>query len=211
VNVTDREQITVLVADDHTAMLDVSTRLIVERGGMKSAGVARDGVEALTKIEELHPDVAILDLKMPGMSGIEVARRAQRTAPATACIIYTGFADQAYLNEALDSGVKGFLNKEGPLDDLLRAVDAVASGGTYIDPVLAGLIVVTPQAAPKLSKREREVLRHLTEGKSNEEIGKELFLSPETVRTHVRNAMVKLGARTRLQAVVMAMRMNLIA
>lgn len=207
---SDNTQVSVLIADDHPAMVDVASRLL-ERGGMKTTGTASDGVEALEKIEALRPMVALLDLKMPGLDGLEVARKAARVSPETQVVIYTGFADHAQLTEALDSGVKGFVNKEGPLDDLVRAVGAVASGGTYIDPVLAGNLVVTPNASPQLSKREREVLRHLAEGMSNEEIGKELFLSPETVRTHVRNAMVKLGARTRLQAVVMAMRTNLIA
>lgn len=209
-HLSDKSQVSVLIADDHPAMVEVASRLL-ERGGMKTAGTASDGVEALEKIEALHPMVALLDLKMPGLDGLEVARKAARVSPETQVVIYTGFADSAQLTEALDSGVKGFVNKEGPLDDLVRAVDAVAQGGTYIDPVLAGNLVVTPNASPQLSKREREVLRHLAEGMSNEEIGKELFLSPETVRTHVRNAMVKLGARTRLQAVVMAMRTNLIA
>lgn len=209
-HLSDNKEISVLIADDHPAMVDVASRLL-ERGGMKTAGTASDGIEALEKIEALRPMVALLDLKMPGLDGLEVARKAARVSPETQVVIYTGFADHAQLTEALDSGVKGFVNKEGPLDDLVRAVGAVASGGTYIDPVLAGNLVVTPNASPQLSKREREVLRHLAEGMSNEEIGKELFLSPETVRTHVRNAMVKLGARTRLQAVVMAMRTSLIA
>jgi DNA-binding NarL/FixJ family response regulator len=209
-HLSDNKEISVLIADDHPAMVDVASRLL-ERGGMKPCGTASDGIEALEKIEALRPMVALLDLKMPGLDGLEVARKAARVSPETQVVIYTGFADHAQLTEALDSGVKGFVNKEGPLDDLVRAVGAVASGGTYIDPVLAGNLVVTPNASPQLSKREREVLRHLAEGMSNEEIGKELFLSPETVRTHVRNAMVKLGARTRLQAVVMAMRTSLIA
>ena len=147
----DHREITVLVADDHPGMLDVTSRRL-EGQGMKTVGKARDGIEALEQIERLQPSVAVLDLRMPGLNGIEVARKAQRSAPDTAIIIYTGFADQAFLNEALDSGVKGFLNKEGPLEDLPRAALAVAQGGTYIDPVLAGVLVATPTStAPQLS------------------------------------------------------------
>jgi DNA-binding NarL/FixJ family response regulator len=128
-------------------------------------------------------------------------------------ILYTAYGDRALLTEALDAGARGFVLKEAPLAELVRAVELVAEGRTYVDPVLAG--VVTGGAATEkvlnLTQRERDVLRLLADGNSNEAIGKTLFISPETVRTHVRKAMTKLDADTRTQAVATALRMSLIA
>ena len=117
------------------------------------------------------------------------------------------------LSDALDVGVRGFVLKEAPLPDLLRAVDMVAAGDVYVDPLLAGILATAGVATdhPLLTKREREVLRLLADGHSNEEIGKRLFLSPETIRTHVQKAMRKLEADTRTQAVAVALRQSLIS
>jgi DNA-binding NarL/FixJ family response regulator len=159
------------------------------------------------------PTVALLDLRMPRLSGIEVARRLGRTAPDTAVILYTAFGDRALLTEALDAGARGFVLKEAPLAEVVRAIQLVSGGRTYVDPVLAGVLsssVATGKMAA-LTQRERDVLRLLADGLSNEEIGKELFISPETVRTHVRKAMAKLDADTRTQAVATALRQSLIA
>ena len=114
------------------------------------------------------------------------------------------------LLEALDAGAAGFLLKEAPLDDLLRAVRTVAAGKRYIDPVLAAS-AIGPSTAPQLTARERDVLRLLADGLSNEEIGKQLFISAETVRGYIRKAMQKLGADTRTEAVALALRQRLIA
>ena len=175
-------------------------------------GRAASGDEALEKVETRKPNVALVDLRMPGLGGIELARRAARSAPGTAFILYTGYGDRALLTEALDAGVAGFVLKEAPLGDLLRAVQIVAGGGKYVDAVLAGtLAVAAGEKVPQLTQRERDVLRLLADGHSNEEIGKRLFISPETVRTHVRKAMDKLDADTRTQAVAVALRNQLIA
>ncbi|MGH3004220.1 MAG: LuxR C-terminal-related transcriptional regulator [Gaiellaceae bacterium] len=124
-----------------------------------------------------------------------------------------GYGDRALLTEALDAGVRGFVLKEAPMDDLLRALRTAAEGGTFVDPVLAGTLATASIGAklPQLTQRDRAVLRLLADGLSNEEIGKELFISAETVRTHVRKAMGKLDADTRTQAVARALRDNLIA
>lgn len=186
---------------------------MLESNGIEIAGRARDGDEALAKLERRHPTVAVVDLRMPKLSGVEIARRAASSSPETAVILYTAYGERALLMEAIDAGARGFLLKEAPLDDLVRAVELVAAGGTYVDPVLAG-VFATPMAAdalPALTKREREVLRLLADGNSNEEIGKALFISPETVRTHLRKAMGKLDADTRTQAVATALRQSLIS
>ncbi len=208
----DLASLNLVVADDHPAVLE-AVCLFLEDSGVTVVARAQTGTEAMAKIEARRPEVALLDVRMPGLGGIEIARRAARRAPGTAIILYTGYGDQALLTEALDAGARGFVLKEAPLEDLLRAVRLVAGGGTYVDPVLAGVLAgaSATDTLPALTRREREVLRLLADGLSNEEIGKELFISPETVRTHVRKAMVKFDADTRTQAVARALRERLIA
>ena len=201
-----------VVADDHPAVLDAVSAFLESRG-IRVSGRARDGNEALALLAAEQPAVALLDIRMPGASGIDVARQAGRAAPGTAIILYTGFSDRELLTEALDAGVRGFVLKEAPLDDLVRAVETVAAGGTYVDPVLGGVLASSEATSriPKLTQREREVLRLLADGLGNDEIGRRLYISPETVRTHVRKAMDKLDADTRTQAVAEALRLSLIA
>jgi DNA-binding NarL/FixJ family response regulator len=206
------QRITCLVADDHPAMVEAICDTL-EEDGIEIVGRAVDGEEALSKIETRTPDVAVIDLRMPRVSGIETARRIGRASPGTGVVLYTAYGDRALLTEAIDAGARGFVLKEAPLADLVRAVRLVAEGGTYVDPVLAGALATASVGAqlPTLTQRERDVLRLLADGHSNEEIGKELFISPETVRTHVRKAMTKLEADTRTQAVATALRQSLIA
>src|SRR5215210_6228265 len=208
----DAAPITCLVADDHPAVVEAVADVLAE-SGIEIAGRARDGREAVQRIEALKPQVALLDLRMPGLSGIEVARQLSRSTPETAVILYTAFGDRALLIEAMDAGARGFVLKEAPLAEVVRAVELVAAGRTYVDPVLAGVLSssAATEKMTKLTQRERDVLRLLADGNSNEEIGKALFISPETVRTHVRKAMTKLDADTRTQAVATALRMSLIA
>jgi DNA-binding NarL/FixJ family response regulator len=209
---SDSTTLQCLVADDHPAVLE-AVCLYLEDNGVTVVARAQTGTEALEKIEARRPPVALLDVRMPEMGGIEIARQVTRRFPETAVILYTGYGDRAQLTEALDAGARGFVLKEAPLDDLLRAVRVVAGGGTYVDPVLAGVLAsaAVTDKLPALTQREREVLRLLADGLSNEEIGKQLFISPETVRTHVRKAMEKLDADTRTQAVARALRGRLIA
>jgi len=206
------DPITCVVADDHPAMLAALAE-ILERSGVDVRGRAQDGEEAVALIEAAKPAVALIDIRMPRLSGIEVASRVPAISPGTAVVFYTAFGDRALLSEALDAGARGFVLKEAPLTDLVRAVERVAAGETYVDPVLAGILVSAQMTAklPSLTQREREVLRLLADGLANEEIGKRLFISPETVRTHVRKAMTKLEADTRTQAVATALRQSLIS
>jgi DNA-binding NarL/FixJ family response regulator len=204
--------ITCVVADDHPAVLEAVAGFLIQ-GGIEVIARARDGEEALERIEQRKPQVALVDVRMPKLGGIELTRRAQRSTPDTSILLYTGYGDRALLTEALDAGVRGFVLKEAPMDDLLRAVQSVASGGTYVDPVLAGTLAASSigNKLPELTQRERDVLRLLADGLANEEIGKRLYISAETVRTHVRKAMDKLDADTRTQAVARALRDRLIA
>jgi DNA-binding NarL/FixJ family response regulator len=203
-------RISCVVADDHPAVLEAVAEYL-ESAGIAVVGKAGDGEEALVEIEARRPNVALVDVRMPKLGGIEVARGVAKKAPETAIVLYTGYGDRAMLTEALDIGVRGFVLKEAPLEDLVRAVREVAAGSQYVDPVLAGTLAVAAGArGPQLTTRERDVLRLLAEGLANEEIGKRLFISAETVRTHVRKAMTKLDADTRTQAVAKALRQHLI-
>ena len=206
------EAVTCIVADDHPAMVEAVCEVLAQHG-VEVVGRARDGEEALAKIEASRPTVALVDLRMPRLSGIELTRRGSVSAPETSFILYTAYGERALLTEALDAGARGFVLKEAPLADLVRAVEIVARGGTYVDPVLAGVFATASGTGklPALTQCERDVLRLLADGLSNEEIGKRLFISPETVRTHVRKAMAKLDADTRTQAVAKALRQSLIA
>ena len=206
------DSITCVVADDHPAML-TAVADILGRSGFDVVGQARDGAEALALIEEHRPRIALVDVRMPRLTGIEVATRAATSSPETAIVFYTAFGDRALLSEALDVGARGFVLKEAPLSDLVRAVERVAAGEAYVDPVLAGVLVSSQlrDRLPALTQREREVLRLLADGLANEEIGKRLHISPETVRTHVRKAMAKLEADTRTQAVATALRQSIIS
>jgi DNA-binding NarL/FixJ family response regulator len=208
---TAKRQVTCVVADDHPAVLEAVSEFLVQ-GGIEIVARARDGEEALEKIEQRKPDVALVDVRMPKLDGIELARQAHKLSPDTGIVLYTGYGDRAQLTEALDAGVRGFVLKEAPMDDLLRALHSVAEGGTYVDPVLAGALASSMGSkVPQLTQRERDVLRLLADGLANEEIGKRLFISAETVRTHVRKAMDKLDADTRTQAVARALRDQLIS
>ena len=205
---TEEAQITCVIADDHPAVLDSVSRVLVSQG-IDVVAQVRDGEDAVRAIEEHRPKVAVVDLRMPGMSGITVARRA---AQHTAMILYTGYSDRTLLLEALDAGVRGFVLKEAPLADVLRAIETVARGGVYVDPVLAGILASSEatKQLKMLTQREREVLHLLSRGLRNEEIGRKLHIAGETARAHIRNAMRKLDADTRTHAVAMALRQSLI-
>ena len=198
-----------LVADDHPPVVDAVSRYLAA-SGLDVVATAANGDEAAAKIERLSPQVAVVDVRMPGLPGMAVVREAAVRSPGTAVIVYTGFADQALLHEAMDAGARGLVLKEAPLADLVRAIETVARGDAYVDPVLAGREASRP-AAPELTQRERQVLRLLAEGCTNEEIGKTLFIAPETVRAHVKKSCRKLGAKTRTQAVAKALRLSAIA
>ena len=205
------DSITCVIADDHPAMLTAVAEVLIKHG-VDIVGKASDGQDALEQIEAKQPRVALVDVRMPRLSGIELAKRAVVVAPNTSIVFYTAYGDRALLSEALDVGAWGFVLKEAPLPDLVRAVERVAAGEAYVDPVLAGVLVsAQTDKVPSLTQRDREVLRELADGRSNEEIGKRLYISPETVRTHVRKAMAKLEADTRTQAVAKALRQSLIS
>ena len=202
---------TVVVADDHPPVLESVSRYLGARG-LRVVGQARNGEEAVQLVESLRPVLAVLDLRMPVVTGAAVIRRVTRTTPQCSCVAYSGFADSAGLTEALDAGARGFVLKDAPLEALVRALETVDGGGMYIDPALADVLIrALPGRDLGLTTRERDVLRMLADGHSNESIGRELFISPDTARTQLGAAMAKLGVSTRTQAVAKALREALIS
>jgi DNA-binding NarL/FixJ family response regulator len=203
--------LTCVIADDHPPVLQFLSRYL-SSAGITITASARDGEEALRKIEQTHPTVAVIDARMPRLTGLEVLR-ALNGKTETRIILYTGYGDDALLSDALDAGVAGVLDKEAPLDDLVRAIKIVADGGTYLDPTAAAALIAQRRRnrTRELTQRERDVLRLLADGHSNEQIGGILSISPQTVRTHVQKAMEKLDASTRVQAVATALRDSLIS
>ena len=196
-----------LVADDHPALVQaVVDYLRAER--VDVVATAADGERAVTLAIETAPDVALVDFRMPRLSGTALLERLREAAPATRLLVYTADADEAVVRGSLCAGAGGVLLKEAPLADLLRALDSVASGATYLDPALAALGL--GDGAPALTEREGIVLSLLAEGLSHDQIGARLSISGETVRTHVRKASDRLGASTRTEAVAKALRMGLI-
>ncbi|HWH05758.1 MAG TPA: response regulator transcription factor [Gaiellaceae bacterium] len=201
---------TCVIADDHPSVLESVSRFLDARG-FRIVGSGRNGEEAVALIESERPELALLDLRMPVLGGTAAIRRVARTTPQTAAVAYSGFADGALLTEALDAGARGFVLKDAPLDALVRALQTVQGGGTYIDPSLADIVIRGSNGGVALTPRERDVLRLLADGHSNETIGRALFISPDTVRTQLGVAMGKLGAGTRTEAVATALRRELIS
>jgi DNA-binding NarL/FixJ family response regulator len=199
---------TCLVADDHPAIVQAVADTL--RAADFDVIPCIGGVAALEAILSDPPDIAVIDGHMPDLGGVEVVIRSARVA--TRFVIYTAFGDRALLQAALDAGVLGYVLKETPPEGLIEAIRCAEEGASWIDPRLTPLLLgITADETPSLSPREREVLRLLSAGNRNDEIGKLLFISPDTVRTHVRRAIAKLGASNRTEAVAIALRRSLIS
>jgi DNA-binding NarL/FixJ family response regulator len=199
-----------LLADDHPALVAAIGEYL-EENGFTVVGPASDAEGAVAAAAAEQPEVAVIDYRMPGLSGRDLLTRLGEAAPDLRVLVYTADAGEALVQEAFDRGAAGIVLKEAPLQDLVRALEAVQAGGTYVDPALAtaALGAMRP-TRPRLTERERDVLTHLSSGSSHEEIGRALGISIETVRTHLRKACDKLGAATRTQAVATALRLGII-
>jgi DNA-binding NarL/FixJ family response regulator len=197
----------VVLVDDHLA-LRKGIELLLRAEGMRVIGVTASIDEARHMILTRKPDVAVLDIGLEGGSGLDLATELLAGQLDTGILLYTGLADQQQLRRGLDSGASGFALKAGSPTELVTAIRAVAEGGEYVDPRLARLLDPREgsEAMAQLSPREREVLDLLADGLTGEEVAEKLFLSPQTVQTHVRNLMRKLGARTRVHALALALR-----
>lgn len=202
------ETLEVIVVDDHLAMRR-GIELLLREAGFRVAGVAGSLAEARAVLSRRRFDVALLDIQLGRESSLGLVQDLLRRDPGAPIVLYTGYtSSDAALNEAVRAGARGFVLKSSEPSRLEAALRAVAEGGTYVDPELAVLLSHDGQLhrLATLSGRELEVLELLADGLNGQAIAERLFLSPETVRTHVRNATSKLGARTRVQAVAMVVR-----
>ncbi len=203
----ERNAIEVFVVEDHLAVRR-GLELLLRSEQMRIAGVAGDVDDATALLSRRRFDVALIDLNLPGGSGLEIVRQLLERDRAAAIVLHTGVTDPRQLRDASLAGARGFVLKASHPDALITAVRRVAGGGTYVDPHLAPALSAgqSPGDLAKLTAREREVLDLLAQGDTGQQVADQLYLSPETVRTHVRNAMAKLGARTRVQAVALVVR-----
>jgi DNA-binding NarL/FixJ family response regulator len=199
--------LSLVVIEDHEALREGLVLLLGARGCdvLGSAATRREG---LALIARHHPDVALVDINLADGSGIDLTRRALAADPEQRIVLYTGQTEKDVLFDGLDSGARGYALKDGPPDELLEALRIVADGGTYVDPRLRPALLSrrATQRLPGLSPREREILDLLSRGMTGEAVAEQLVLSAETVKTHVRNAMNKLEASTRVHAIAIALR-----
>jgi DNA-binding NarL/FixJ family response regulator len=207
--------ITVVVADDQR-MVRSGLRVILDtEPGIRVVAEAGDGAEAVDLVRRHQPDVALLDIRMPVLDGLQAARKVPAVSPPTRVLILTTFDADEYVYEALRAGASGFLLKDAPADQLITAVRSLAAGDALIDPVITRRLisrftlaargpVELPDELRQLTAREREVLRLVARGLSNVEIARELVVEENTVKTHVSRILMKLGLRDRVQAVVLA-------
>lgn len=198
----------VLVVDDDAMVRSGFAAILGAEPDLEVVGEAADGAEAVSRARQLVPDVVVMDVRMPGLDGIEATRRVLRSDAPPRVLVVTTFEHDSYVLEALEAGAHGFLLKRAGADQLVHAVRTVAAADGLLFPdAIRDLVRRTTRASrplPELSTREKQVLRLLARGHSNAEIAAELFLGQETVKTYVRSLLTKLEVRDRTQAVIAA-------
>ena len=214
----------ILIVDDQP-LQRMGFRMVLEsEPGISVAGEAENGIEAVRRTAELSPDVVLMDIRMPGMDGIEATRRITESGGRSRVLVLTTFDLDEYVYAALRAGASGFLLKDARPDELLAGIRAVAFGDAVVAPALTRrLLYAFTKALPAvvdhgvqdprlraLTERELEVLRAVATGLTNGEIAQELHLSESTVKTHVSRALAKIGARDRVQAVIIAYDIGLV-
>jgi len=200
------DEISVLIVDDHEVVREGLRLSLLRSPQIRVVGEAPDGETAVALAERRRPDVVIMDLRMPGMDGIEATEELLKRIPDASVIVFTAYSERALLARSLDSGAKGYILKEAPHETLLRAIEKVANGDTFVDPALMPNLVQGREGGDSLTQREREILQLLADGMSNADVAGRLFISQETVKSHVRHILAKLEADTRTHAVAIALR-----
>jgi DNA-binding NarL/FixJ family response regulator len=202
-------EITCLIADDHEIVRD-GLRLSLSRAPhIRVVGEAPDGESAVALAERRRPDVVIMDIRMPGMDGLEATKQLRDRLPDTSVLLFTAYGERSLLGRGLESGARGYLLKEASNDTLVRAIEKVAHGEGYVDPALMPSFL-NRDSQDLLTPREREILQLLADGMSNADVAAKLFISQETVKSHVRHILAKLEADTRTHAVAIALRESII-
>lgn len=204
--------IRVVIADDHALVREGTRRVLEESAGIKVVGEAADGEEAVQMVADLHPDVVLMDIAMPRLSGIDATRRIKAISPSTAVLVLTAYDDDIYVVTLLEAGAAGYLMKDVHPDELVRAVRAVQAGEPVLSPVVVRKMLthfgvsqraaVRPPDTDSLTDHERRILLLAARGLSNKAIAKEMSLSPRTVQAHLAHIFTKLRVASRTEAVV---------
>jgi DNA-binding NarL/FixJ family response regulator len=207
----EQPKLRILVADEQSLFREAVRVVLESQPDMEVVAEARDGLQAVAAVEQERPDVALLDSDLPNCDGLRATALIKERVPECRVLVLTGEEDQATLVEALEAGASGYLTKECPLAELIEATRAVHRGETLVPPGMLGALLgqlirrrreqdEALQRVSRLTKREREVLAFLAEGRDNDGIAQALVISPETARTHVQNLLAKLGVHSRLEA-----------
>jgi len=199
------EQTTIFIADDHQIFRQGLLKLLASEAAIQIVGESGDGFEAFQKIKLLQPDIAILDISMPNMSGLEVVKQIKQDKLPVEFIILTMYDDEEYFNEALDCGVKGYLLKDNAIADLLHCVRCVTEGKYYVSPLISDFLLNRKQKIidfkcenpqlTKLTEMEKRILKLIAENKTSKEIAMELFISYRTVQNHRTHVCEKLDLK----------------
>ena len=210
--------IRVLICDDQVVVTDGLEMILAADPDIEVVGMAHDGAEALELIPDTHPDLVLMDLKMPGVNGIQATREIKQRYPEVKVLVLTTFGEDEWVFDAVRSGAAGYLLKGTPRAELVAAIKGTAAGETFIDPSIGGTLLshvakTTSQQdttiTADLSERELEILKLLASGLTNTEIAERLFLSKGTVRNYISAILTKLDVEDRTQAAVLAVRHGL--
>ena len=213
--------IRILLADDHTLVRQGLRRILEEQANLQVVADTADGREAVRRTIELQPDVVILDIGMPRLSGIEAARQIRRRLPAVRIVMLSMHADEAHITQAVEAGASGYLLKDSADDDLVKAVTAAVQGKSFFSPAAAAVLLDDYRRSlarrgitdryDSLSEREREVFQLMAEGHSNKSIATILGVSPATVETHRAHLLEKLDLHSVAEVVLYAVRRGIIS
>ncbi len=216
------DTVRILVVDDHALFRRGLQMVLAQEPGMEVVGEAENGEEAVERAIALMPDIVLMDVRMPKRSGIEACMALNAQVPSAQIIMLTISDEEADLFEAIKAGAMGYLLKEISVEEVAQAIRAVQGGQSLISPSMAGKLLNEfavmikkderrqDSATPRLTEREIDVLKHVATGMNNREIAKALFISENTVKTHVRNMLEKLHLHSRMEAVVYAVREKLL-
>ncbi|MCC7163823.1 MAG: response regulator transcription factor [Anaerolineae bacterium] len=212
------DSIRILIADDQAITRSGLQTLLAAQENMQVIGEARNGQEVVALAESLQPDVVLMDMRMPGINGIEATRRIHRSSPHISILVLTVFEDDTVVFPAIRAGARGYLLKDTDQDELVRAIQTVANGGAIFSPGIAQKVLgylnepppsVSRELFDELSAREREILELIARGKTNAEIATSLNLSSKTISNYISNVLIKLHATDRAKLMLMALEAGL--
>ncbi len=215
---TDKISIRVFLADDHPLMR-LGLRLSLEQiEGIEVIGEASDGFSAVEKIQDDPPDVSLLDVDMPGLSGVGAIRVLRKSFPEMKILVLSSYSDESYITDAMQAGANGYVLKGIGSEELAKLIKSFGSGKTVVSPYLVNLTagyedrqkLVGKDEGPLLTRREKNVLQYVVDGKSSKEISDLLFVSPETVKSHLKNIYRKLEVKNRVEAAMVATQKKLV-